>query len=255
MTARVAAIAAVAALYASCLWLAPAGSLAALPAHAAFLPPSLAHPLGTDDLGRDLLAALAQGGRTSLLAAGPATLLALGLGLAVGLLAGLGPPAVDEATMRLAEILGSLPLLLLAVLAASLFGGSTANLALLVGLTRWPVVARLVRAEALALRGREFLRAAWALGATPWQVARRHLLPNVLGPALAAAGIVFGAAVLTEASLAFLGLGDPDAASWGRMAAAGFGFLDRSSLIWGAPVAMVVLVSGGIAVIADPVQR
>lgn len=249
MTARGAAAAMLVAFYAACLAFAPEG---VLPAHGAMLPPSPAHPLGTDDLGRDMLMALLQGGRGSLLVASVATALALLLGLAAGLAAGLGPPLLDEALMRLAEIVASLPALLLAVLVAALFGGSAWHLALVLGFTRWPMIARILRVETQALLGRDYLRAAWALGATPMQVARRHLLPNLAAPLLAAAGIVFGGAVLAEAALAFVGLGDPQAGSWGRMVAQGFAVLGLGWWVWASPAAVLVLVSGLVAVAAAP---
>ncbi|MFH5926291.1 ABC transporter permease [Roseomonas xinghualingensis] len=188
---------------------------------------------------------------TSLTVASVATILALLLGLAFGLLAGLGSGMVDELSMRLAEVVASLPALLVAVLVAALFGGSTTNLALVLGLTRWPVVARIVRGEVQALLGREFLRAAWALGAGPVHVARRHLLPHLLGPVTAAGAIVFGGAVVAEASLAFIGLGDPAATSWGQMAATGFALAGRAWWVWAAPTAALVLVSALLALAVE----
>jgi len=245
------ALAVLAALYLACLALSPGGSVATLPAGAALQPPSLAHPFGTDDLGRDLLAAALQGGRTSLEVAGIATLLAALLGLSVGLVAGLGAPWLDEAAMRLTEVVASLPALLLAVLVAALFGGGTMHLALVLGLTRWPSLARIIRMEVQALLRREFLRAAVALGAGPLQVARRHLLPNLLGPVAAAAAIIFGGAVVAEASLAFVGLGDAAATSWGQMAAGGFALVGRAWWPWAVPTVAIVLVSGLVALLVE----
>lgn len=249
MRTRLAALLALLALYLACVALAPSGSLAMLPSHAALLAPSMAHPLGTDDLGRDLLAALLQGGRTSLTVAAIATALALGIGLLAGLIAGLRHGLLDELLMRGAEITASLPALLLAVLVAALFGGSAWNLALLLGLTRWPMIARIVRIEVKGLLGREFLRAAWAMGASPLHVARRHLFPHLAAPVCAAAGIVFGGAVVAEAALAFVGLGDPTATSWGQMIAAGFAVLGRAWWVWVWPAAMLALVSGLLAIV------
>jgi peptide/nickel transport system permease protein len=238
-------------IYAACLVLAPAGAMPSLPVYAALQAPSLAHPLGTDDLGRDMVALLLQGGRTSLAVAAAAAALALLLGLGLGLLAGIGPPLVDEALMRLAELVASLPALLLAILVAALFGGSVWHLALLLGLTRWPMVARIVRVETHALLQRDFLRAAWALGATPAQVARRHLLPHLAAPVLAGAGIVFGGAVLTEAALAFVGLGDPDATSWGQMVAHGFAMIGLGWWVWLCPAVTIVIVTALVGVAAE----
>lgn len=235
------------ALYLACLLLAPAGALPDLPQTAPLLPPSLAHPFGTDDLGRDLLAAALQGGRTSLSVAGLATLLALGLGLLVGLAAGLARGVMDEALMRGAEIVASLPTLLIAVLVAALFGGSVTGLALVIGLTRWPLVARLIRIETMALLGQMHVRAAFALGAAPLHVARWHMLPPLAGAMGAAAGIVFGGAIVTEAALAFVGLGDPAATSWGQMMASGFALLGLGWWLWVGPAAMMVLATGLVA--------
>jgi peptide/nickel transport system permease protein len=236
-------------VYGACLVFGPGG---AVPAGAAMLPPSFAHPLGTDEIGRDMLLALLQAGRSSLLVASVATLVALLLGAAVGVLAAIAPPVLDEALMRLAEVVASLPALLVAVLVAALFGGSAWHLALVLGFTRWPMVARILRAETQALLAREYLRAAWALGATPWQVARRHLLPNLAAPLLAGAGIVFGGAVLAEAALAFVGLGDPETGSWGRMIAQGFAVMGLGWWVWAWPAATLVVVSALVAVVAAP---
>jgi peptide/nickel transport system permease protein len=153
--------------------------------------------------------------------------------------------------MRVAEITASLAALLLAVLLAALFGGSAWNLTLLLGLMRWPLAARIVRVEVRSLIGREFLRAAWALGASPVHVARRHLVPHLAAPLLAAAGIVFGGAVVAEAALAFVGLGDPGVTSWGQMVAAGFAVFGLAWWVWLWPAAMLVMVSGLIAAAAD----
>ncbi len=239
--------AALVALYLACAIFAPGGAMPDLPPHPPLLPPSLAHPFGTDDLGRDMLAAALQGGRTSLGVAAMATLLALGLGVAVGVATAIAGGVLDDVLMRGAEIVASLPTLLVAVLVAALFGGSTTGLALVIGLTRWPLVARLMRIETLALLGQMHLRAAVALGVAPWRIARRHLLPALAAPAGAAAGIVFGGAILAEAALAFVGLGDPAATSWGQMIARGFALLGLGWWLWVVPAAMVVLASGLLA--------
>lgn len=248
---RLGALAALVALYILCLLLAPGGALNALAMDRPLLPPSLAHPLGTDDLGRDLLAALAQGGRTSLLVAALTATLALLIGAIVGLAAGLGSSLLDEGLMRTADIVLSLPALLFAILVAALFGGSALNLALVLGLSRWPVIARLVRAETLALRQTDFVRAAVALGTPPALLALRHVLPHARSAALSAAGIVFGGAVLAEAALAFVGLGDPRVTSWGQLIASGYEFVDHAWWMWAFPAAALTGASGLVALAAD----
>lgn len=248
---RLAALAALAMLYLLCLAFAPGGALSTLPMSQPFLAPSFAHPLGTDDLGRDMLAALAQGGRTSLAVATLTATLALGLGTAIGLAAGMGSPTLDQALMRLADIVLSLPALLFAILVVALFGGSAPNLALVLGLTRWPVIARLVRAETLALRESEFVRAAVALGTPPAAVAWRHVLPHVRTAALSATGIVFGGAVLAESALAFVGLGDPSVTSWGQLIASGYSFVTHAWWMWAFPAAALAIASAIAALVAD----
>jgi len=238
-------------LYLGCLFLAPAGALQSLPMSGPFLPPSLAHPLGTDDLGRDMLAALAQGGRTSLMVATVTALLAVGLGMAIGIAAGLGAPWLDDLLMRTADMVLSLPALLVAILVASLFGGSSLNLALVLGLTRWPTIARIVRAETLSLRHSDFVRSSVAVGTRPIAIAFRHILPHVSPTALSAIGIVFGGAILAEAALAFVGLGDPSLTSWGQLIAAGYTFFDRAWWMWAFPALVLCGASALVAVAAS----
>lgn len=252
---RLGILAALGLLYLLCVVLAPAGALDMLPLGQPFRAPSLAHPLGTDDLGRDMLAALAQGGRTSLFVAALATFLALGVGGIVGLAAGLGPSLLDEALMRAADIVLSLPALLVAILVASLFGGSALGLALVLGLTRWPVIARLVRAEALALRGTDFVRAAVALGTPPVLLALRHVLPHARPALLSAAGIVFGGAILAESALAFVGLGDPHLTSWGQLIASGYSFVAHAWWMWAFPAMALSGASALVALLADREAR
>ncbi|MCK8484797.1 ABC transporter permease [Aliiroseovarius sp. S2029] len=191
-------------------------------------PPSLTHPLGTDQLGRDLLAGLMAGGRVSLLVGLVAMGLAVGLGTLVGVLSGV-LRRWDAPLMRLTDLFLSLPLLPLLLVAImlwrdslrALLGPETGIFLLIVGaigLTSWMQTARIVRAEVLALREREFILAAIALGTRPFAMIRRHVLPNILGPILVSATLGVGHAILTESALSFLGLGFPsDVPSWGRM--------------------------------------
>jgi peptide/nickel transport system permease protein len=237
------------------LAIAPAGGIQVLPMSRPFLPPGLAHPFGTDDLGRDMLLAVAQGARTSLLVGAVALGLAVGIGLFCGLAAGLGPVALDEALMRATDVVASLPTLLIAVLVAAFFGGSSLLVALVLGLTRWTLIARLVRAETLTLRRVPFFRAAVALGCGPTRLARRHVLPQ-LGAAVApAAGVIFGGAILAEATLAFVGLGDPAMTSWGRLIAAGYPFLDDAWWMWASPVTAIGVTTVLVALAGDAVGR
>ena len=238
------------ALLAIWLLMPPAGHAAGAAA-APFMPPALSHPFGTDDLGRDLLREVLRGLGTSLAVGLGVTGVALAIGIAVGLAAGLGPPLADELLMRSADIVASLPTLVVAILVAAVFGGSLPALVLVLGLGRWPLVARLVRVEAASLREREFVLAARALGASPWRVARVHVLPHALTPALAASGILFGGALVSEAALAFVGLGDPSVTSLGQLAANGFAFVAHAPWMWIAPVAAIVALTVPVAMLAD----
>ncbi len=199
-------------------WLAP-GDPAALGAAAERLqPPSAAHPLGTDPLGRDTLARLVHGSRVSLLASWIGVATAVGLGLLIGLAAGLAPAAVDRLLMGIADVFLAFPRVFLALLLASLAEPSLALVMAVLGLTGWMGVARLVRAEVLSLREREFVLAARGLGLPPWRVAWRHLLPHLLPMVLVAAALRVGNMILLESFLSFLGLGVQEpTVSWGAM--------------------------------------
>lgn len=207
-------------------------------------PPSPAHPLGTDELGRDLLLRLLEGGRVSLSVGLSAALVASAIGTLIGLAAGYIGGRLDAMLMRIADGVIALPLLpLLIVLAAvdlSKLGlpadmaqsetASLVRLVVLVSLVGWPVTARLVRASTLSLRKREFVEAARALGFSSWRIALRHVLPNALGPILVAATLSVGNVVLFESVLSFLGLGvRPPTPSWGNM------LTGAQELIWEAP--------------------
>jgi peptide/nickel transport system permease protein len=234
------------------IWrLAPFGGPAVDAAAPPFLPPGLHHPFGTDDLGRDLLHEVLRGLGTSLAVGVGVTGLALTIGIVVGLSAGLGSPLVDELLMRTADIVASLPTLVVAILVAAVFGGSLPALVLVLGFGRWPLVARLVRVEVASLREREFVLAARALGASPWRIGRVHVLPHALTPALAASGILFGGALVSEAALAFVGLGDPTVTSLGQLAANGFAFVAHAPWMWIAPVAAIVALTVPVAMLTD----
>ncbi|PTM46629.1 ABC transporter permease [Phreatobacter oligotrophus] len=231
--------------------LVPQGSWVNQPLEAPFVSPRWTHPFGSDDLGRDMLAMVLQGLRTSLLVGLGTVSLALALGVAVGTIAGLASEIVDDLLMRLADIVQSLPTLLLAILVAAMFGGSVTLLILVLGLTRWPLVARLVRVETRALRSREFVLAAVALGASTTMIVSRHILPHVATIARAATAILFGGALVSEAALAFVGLGDPSATSLGQLAARGFQFVTHAPWMWFAPVSAICGLAFGVALISE----
>jgi len=182
-------------------------------------PPSFAHPLGTDPYSRDVLSRLLYGSRISLAVGLGAVLLAMSFGIAVGAVAGFIGGAVDAVLMRFVDAALSIPRLLVLILVASLWGSlGLVPLTLLMAGTGWFGVSRLVRAEALALRDREFIVAARALGTSTMRIVVRHVLPNVAAPALVAATLGIANVILLEAGLSYLGIGvRPPTASWGAI--------------------------------------
>jgi peptide/nickel transport system permease protein len=191
--------------------------------------PSWAHPLGTDDLGQDLLARMLYGGRISLAVGLSAMLIAILAGTAVGAVAGFTGGYVDHALMRVTDLFLSLPGLPLLLLIVYLFRdalkkhlgpevGVFVMIVAVIGGLRWMPVARLVRAQFLSLREKEFVEAARGLGAAPIRQVLRHILPNSVGPVIVAGTIDVAAAIIAESSLSFLGLGfPPDIPTWGRI--------------------------------------
>jgi len=191
--------------------------------------PSWAHPLGTDDLGQDLLARMLYGGRISLAVGVAAMLIAIIAGTLIGALAGQMGGTTDHALMRLTDLFLSLPTLPLLLLLVYLFRDSLKKalgpemgvfilVVIVIGGLRWMPVARLVRAQFLSLREKEFVEAARSLGAAPLRQVVRHVLPNAVGPVIVAGTIDVAAAIIAESSLSFLGLGfPPDIPTWGRI--------------------------------------
>lgn len=188
-------------------------------------PPSIAHPMGTDALGRDLLSGVLHGARASLLVALLVCLLAFTVGLVIGMTAGFRGGVADDLLMRVTEIFQVLPRFFLAIVAVGLFGPGLDRVVLTLGLTSWPVVARVVRGEVVATRELDFVLAARATGAPPSRIIWRELLPHVFPSAAVMLGLLFAQVLLIEASLGFFGLGDPNVLSWGVLAGQASGFL------------------------------
>ncbi len=206
--------------------------------------PSFQHPLGTDELGRDLLIRLLEGGRVSLLTGAAGSCAAAFIGIILGIVSGYAGGRTDAALMRVTDGVIALPLLpLLIVLAAvdmtkvglpeqftTSESASLYRIILIIALFGWTTVARLVRAGALAVREREFVLAARALGSGPLRIMFRHVLPNVISPVIVATTLTAGNVILLESVLSFLGLGvQPPLASWGNMLS------NAQELMWSAP--------------------
>lgn len=207
--------------------------------------PSIAHPLGTDDLGRDLASGVVHGIRTSLIVALGVAMVALPMGLFMGVLAGARGGWLDDLVMRFSEIWQVLPRFFLALMVIALFGPGLDRVVLVLGLTSWALLARIARAEVLSLREREFVEAARALGASEFRVIARHMLPHVLPAVIVYVALLLAQVCLVEASLGFLGLGDPSAISLGYLAAQAQRFLRVAWWMWFFPgVALISLVIG-----------
>jgi peptide/nickel transport system permease protein len=180
-------------------------------------PPSLQHWFGTDDLGRDVFTGVVHGSRPSLLVGFAAALTSAIVGTLVGSVAGYFGRLADDLLMRLTELVQVVPRFFLVLIVAALFGPSLTTVALLLGLTFWPGTARLLRAQILSLRNRDFILAARAIGVPQRRILSLHVLPNAFAVVVVSTSLQVGAAILVEAGLSFLGLGDRSVVSWGNM--------------------------------------
>jgi len=219
------------------------------------LPPGGAHPLGTDDLGRDVLSRLLHGARLSLAIGFSARILSTAIGVFLGVLAGYFRGGADAVIMRATDLLLAFPSLLLLIAVAAAFGGSLAAVFLTLGLAGWGGTARLVRSQVLVVREEEYVAAARALGLPNARLLFRHVLPNCLGPVVVSFTLGVATAILAEASLSFLGLGaQPPAPSWGSMAQHGVDYLVSAPWLALAPAAAIAVVVFGWNLLGDALQ-
>jgi peptide/nickel transport system permease protein len=219
-------------------------------------------PLGTDRLGRDVLAGLVHGARASLAVGLAAAAMALVAGTIVGTVAGYLGGLVDEALMRLADAFQVVPRFLMALAVVSAAGASTETLIVAIAIGAWTEPARLARAEVLSIRERDYVAAARVVGLHPLTIAFREVLPGALPPVTAIAALIVAAAILIEAALSFLGFGDPNVVSWGSMIAEGRNVLRAAPYLSIVPgLALVVTVLGvyllgeGVAEALAPAPR
>jgi peptide/nickel transport system permease protein len=226
-------------------------------------PPSLDHPFGTDDLGRDILSRVVLGAAVSLRVGFLAVAFALVVGTVIGLLAGYYGRWVDDVLMRAMDVLFAFPAVLLAIAVLAVRGPGSGNTALAIGIVYVPVFARVTRASVLGVREEVYVRASRSVGASDWRLLTRHVLPNAAPPIIVQTSISLAFAVLAEAALSFLGLGtQPPNPSWGLMLAEGRGFID---LAWwlaffpGMAIFLTVLcfnlLGDGLRDVLDPRQR
>ncbi len=182
-----------------------------------FANPSKFGPLGTDSLGRDVMTQFVWGARTSLLVGLSATVIAVAIGAIIGIAAGFFGGRIGGLLMRFTEWFLVIPFLPLAIVLAAILGPSVRNIILVIGITSWPFPARLIRAQVLTLKERDYVDRSRALGASNWHLMTRHIVPNVSPLILATATLTVPIVILSEATLSFLGLGDPLNPSWGQM--------------------------------------
>ena len=208
-----------AALLASVLYPDGALEMVAMP----FLTPGAdwTYPLGTDQLGRDVAAQLLYGARVSLMVGFSAALVATTFGVLIGAFSGYLGGLVDSAALLLTELFQTIPSFILAIVFIVIMGASTGTIILALGIVSWPPIARIVRAECLSLRSRDFIQSCVVLGMGDFRIVMTQVLPNCIAPIVVAVSITIATAILTEASLSFLGLSDPNIVSWGSMIGAG----------------------------------
>jgi peptide/nickel transport system permease protein len=198
--------------------------------------PSPAHVLGTDDLGRDVLSRIIYGSRVSLQVGVIAVGIAVVLGVFLGLLAGYAGGLTEDVVMRVVDALQAFPGLILALGITAALGPGIGNAMIAIGIVATPAFARLTRAQTLTMREREFVAAARVIGATPWTIVTRHIWPNVTAPIIVQATLLIATAIVTEASLSFLGVGVvPPTPSWGSMIRIGSQYLEVAPWIAFAP--------------------
>jgi peptide/nickel transport system permease protein len=207
--------------------------------------PSAAHWFGTDELGRDVLSRVIWGARASLLAGVVSVSIALTLGVPIGLLAGYAGRWPDAVISRMTDAMLATPFLILAIALAAFLGPSHSNAMIAIGISATPIFIRLTRAQVLAVKVEDYVEAARAVGNPHWRIAARHILPNVVPPLIVQATLAIAAAVIAEASLSFLGLGQqPPAPSWGSMLNTAKNFIDNAPwmAIWpGLSIFLLVL--------------
>jgi len=220
-----------------------------------FQPPSQAHPLGTDYLGRDVLSRILFGGRTSLSIGFLVVIVAVAVGIPLGAIAGYYGGWIDNVIMRITDMFLAFPPLLLAIAIAAALGASFTNAMIAIAFTWWPWYARLVRAQTLSLREMHFVEAARSIGVSDFAIIVNHILPNVLTPVLVQATMDIGSAVLTGAAISFVGLGvQPPTPDWGKMISTGRIYFIERPWFAGSAGAAIFLITLAFNLLGDAVR-
>ena len=215
-------------------------------------PPSAAHIMGTDKLGRDLFSRIVYGSRTSLMVAIPSIIMSLVLGLILGLTSGYLGGSVDQIIMRALDIFMAFPGLLLAMAVVAILGPSIPNLLITIGLLYTPNLARVVRGPVLSVKEQEFVEAARVSGAGDWRIVWHHVLPNVTSPVIVVVTLSVAQAILTESALAYLGLGaPPPQPSWGEMLSTSRWFLTSAPWYAVFPGLAIVFAASGFIILGN----
>jgi oligopeptide transport system permease protein len=215
-------------------------------------PPSAQHLLGTDEVGRDLLSRVIYGARTSMTVGLSVSLLGTLIGVVLGGCAGWFGGRADFLALRLIEIMTSIPSLILALIAISIWGSGLDKLVLYLGFTGWVGITRLTRAQFISLRDREFITAARAIGTPPLRIMLQHLLPNAAGPIIVVFVLAIPGAIFAEAGLSFLGLGVQDPIpSWGKMISQGGQYMEQAPLIGLIPIVCIAVTMLSFSFVGD----
>jgi peptide/nickel transport system permease protein len=230
------------------------------------MPPSAAHPFGTDTIGRDVMARTIYGGQISVLIGITAVSVQIFIGVLVGSLSGYYGGWIDSILMRITEAIMTIPLLFLLLVMAKFFAGKVPNvdlfgrtfsgsvvvIVLIIGLSTWPRLARIVRAEFLSLKENDFILAARATGTSNFQIMFKHILPNTVAPIVVAATLSVASAIIAEAYISFLGLGvQPPTATWGNMITGATTYIEYAPWIWFFPGVLILLTVLSINFLGD----
>lgn len=236
--------------------LAPASPTAGDLVHARLLPPGAGHWLGTDDQGRDILSRLIYGSRLTLMVVILVAVIAAPVGLLVGTFAGYAGGAIDIALMRITDIFLAFPKLILALALAAVLGAGIENAIIAIAITSWPPYARIARAETLTLRNSDYIDAVRLMGASPWRIVVRHIMPMCLSSLIVRVTLDMAGIILTAAGLGFLGLGaQPPLPEWGAMIASGRRFIIDQWWVAAMPGFAILIVSLGFNFLGDGLRE